>query len=102
MAFAIDNVVLFLAAVLVIFMQPGFAMVEAGFNAGKNTVNILFKNVMDLNPDAKEEDIINQVAHQTNVARSVIATEIRRVRKLGEFAEKTTKKTATKRKKKAA
>jgi len=34
--------------VLVIFMQPGFAMVEAGFNASKNTVNILFKNVMDL------------------------------------------------------
>ena len=31
-----------------IFMQPGFAMVEAGFNASKNTVNILFKNVMDL------------------------------------------------------
>jgi len=29
-------------------MQPGFAMVEAGFNASKNTVNILFKNVMDL------------------------------------------------------
>jgi len=48
LAFALDNVVLFLAAVLVIFMQPGFAMVEAGFNAGKNTVNILFKNLMDL------------------------------------------------------
>lgn len=48
LAFAIDNVVLFLCAVLVIFMQPGFAMVEAGFNASKNTVNILFKNLMDL------------------------------------------------------
>ncbi len=47
-AFAIDNLFLFLCAVLVIFMQPGFAMVEAGFNSAKNTVNILFKNVMDL------------------------------------------------------
>ena len=47
-AFAIDNLFLFLGAVLVIFMQPGFAMVEAGFNSAKNTVNILFKNVMDL------------------------------------------------------
>lgn len=47
-AFAIDNFFLFICAVLVIFMQPGFAMVEAGFNSAKNTVNILFKNVMDL------------------------------------------------------
>ncbi len=47
-AFAIDNLFLFICAVLVIFMQPGFAMVESGFNAAKNTVNILFKNVMDL------------------------------------------------------
>jgi Amt family ammonium transporter len=47
-AFAIDNMFLFICAVLVIFMQPGFAMVEAGFNSAKNTVNILFKNVMDL------------------------------------------------------
>ncbi len=47
-AFAIDNLFIFLGAVLVIFMQPGFAMVEVGFNSAKNTVNILFKNVMDL------------------------------------------------------
>lgn len=46
--FGVDNMFLFFCAVLVIFMQPGFAMVEAGFNQGKNTVNILFKNVMDL------------------------------------------------------
>jgi Amt family ammonium transporter len=39
---------LFIGAVLVIFMQPGFAMVESGFNSAKNAVNILFKNVMDL------------------------------------------------------
>lgn len=47
-AFVVDNMFLFFCAVLVIFMQPGFAMVEAGFNSAKNTVNILFKNVMDL------------------------------------------------------
>ena len=43
-----DNFVLFLCAVLVLFMQAGFAMVEAGFNSQKNVVNILFKNVMDI------------------------------------------------------
>jgi Amt family ammonium transporter len=46
--YAIDNMFLLLGAVLVIFMQPGFAMVETGFNSAKNAVNILFKNVMDL------------------------------------------------------
>lgn len=46
--FAIDNLFLFFCAVLVLFMQPGFAMVETGFNSSKNAVNILFKNVMDL------------------------------------------------------
>lgn len=48
LAFAVDNFFLFICAVLVIFMQPGFALVESGFNSAKNTVNILFKNVMDL------------------------------------------------------
>lgn len=47
-AFAIDNFVMFLCAVLVLFMQAGFALVESGFNSGKNTINILFKNLMDL------------------------------------------------------
>lgn len=46
--YALDNAVLFIAAVLVFFMQAGFAMVEAGFNSAKNTVNILFKNSMDI------------------------------------------------------
>jgi len=35
------------AAVLVFFMQTGFALVEAGFSRTKNTTNILFKNLMD-------------------------------------------------------
>ncbi len=47
-AYAIDNMFLFLCAVLVLFMQAGFALVESGLNAAKNTVNILFKNMMDL------------------------------------------------------
>ncbi len=46
--FAIENIMLFICAVLVIFMQAGFAMVEVGLNSAKNTVNILAKNVMDL------------------------------------------------------
>lgn len=46
--YALDNVVLFFSAILVFFMQAGFAMVEAGFNASKNAVNILFKNTMDI------------------------------------------------------
>ena len=47
-AYAIDNMFLFIAAVLVLFMQAGFAMVETGLNSAKNTVNILFKNLIDL------------------------------------------------------
>ncbi len=47
-SYAIDNLTLLLAAVLVIFMQPGFALVECGFNESKNAVNILFNNFMDL------------------------------------------------------
>lgn len=47
-AYAIDNMFLLLSAILVLFMQAGFALVEAGFNSAKNTVNILFKNMMDL------------------------------------------------------
>lgn len=46
--YALDNAFLFIAAVMVFFMQAGFAMVEAGFNAQKNAVNILFKNSMDI------------------------------------------------------
>lgn len=46
---SMDNMWLLIAAVLVFFMQAGFAMVEAGLNATRNVVNILFKNVMDAN-----------------------------------------------------
>lgn len=46
--YAIDNLFLFLAAVLVIFMQAGFAMLESGMNSGKNAINILTKNMVDM------------------------------------------------------
>ncbi len=36
-----------LAAVLVFFMQAGFAMVEVGFTRAKNACNILMKNLID-------------------------------------------------------
>ncbi len=46
--YAINTLIMFIYAVLVLFMQAGFAMVEIGLNSAKNTVNILSKNVMDL------------------------------------------------------
>ena len=46
--FALNNIVLTFCAVLVFLMIAGFSMVESGFNASKQTVNILFKNSLDL------------------------------------------------------
>ncbi|HPF52748.1 MAG TPA: ammonium transporter, partial [Draconibacterium sp.] len=43
----IDNMWLLLTGFLVMFMQPGFALVEAGFTRQKNTANILMKNLLD-------------------------------------------------------
>ncbi len=44
----LDNIFIFVAAVLVLFMQAGFAMVEAGFTEAKNAANIMMKNLMDV------------------------------------------------------
>jgi Amt family ammonium transporter len=44
---ALDTVWVLIAAVLVMFMQPGFALLEAGFTRAKNASNILMKNLMD-------------------------------------------------------
>lgn len=44
---SLDTVWMLLAAILVFWMQPGFALCEAGFTRGKNTANILFKNFVD-------------------------------------------------------
>ena len=43
---AVDTVWVLVAAFLVIFMNAGFAMVEAGFCRQKNAVNILSKNLI--------------------------------------------------------
>ena len=40
----IDTMWVLVAAILVFFMNLGFASVEAGFARSKNTVNILSKN----------------------------------------------------------
>ncbi len=43
----LDNIFIFLAAVLVLFMQAGFALVESGLTRAKNASNIMMKNMMD-------------------------------------------------------
>ncbi len=43
----LDNVFVLLAAVLVIFMQAGFALVEAGMTRAKSVANIMMKNLTD-------------------------------------------------------
>lgn len=47
LSISIDTIWTLVAACLVMFMQPGFALVEAGFTRSKNTANILMKNLMD-------------------------------------------------------
>ena len=42
----LDTIFIFVCAVLVIFMNAGFAMLEAGFCRQKNAVNILSKNLI--------------------------------------------------------
>ncbi|MEX1279227.1 MAG: ammonium transporter [Acidimicrobiia bacterium] len=46
-ATAVDNVWIVVAGILVMLMQAGFALVEAGFTRAKNAANIVMKNVMD-------------------------------------------------------
>ena len=43
----INILFLLISAVLVFFMQAGFAMLELGFTRAKNAVNIMMKNLMD-------------------------------------------------------
>ncbi len=43
----VDNVFVLVSAVLVIFMQAGFAMVETGLTRGRDAGNIVMKNMMD-------------------------------------------------------
>ncbi len=44
----LDNTWILIAAVLVLFMQAGFALVETGMTRTKNAGNIMMKNMMDL------------------------------------------------------
>lgn len=46
--YSFDNGFLLICTVLVFLMQAGFAMLESGFNASKNAVNIMFKNTLDV------------------------------------------------------
>jgi Amt family ammonium transporter len=43
----LDNIWVLVAAILVIFMQAGFALVEAGLTRAKNVANIFMKNLVD-------------------------------------------------------
>jgi Amt family ammonium transporter len=43
----LDNVFVLLCGVLVIFMQAGFALVEAGMTRAKSVANIMMKNLID-------------------------------------------------------
>ena len=43
----LDNVFVLFAAVFVILMQAGFALVEAGLTGSKNVANIMMKNLID-------------------------------------------------------
>lgn len=47
LTFGLNTVWVLIASMLVFFMQPGFALVEAGFTRTKNTTNILMKNFID-------------------------------------------------------
>lgn len=44
---AVDFVWVLISASLVMFMQAGFAMLEAGFSRAKNVVSVLAKNMLD-------------------------------------------------------
>jgi len=46
--YLLDTLWVVVTAVLVFFMQAGFAMVESGFTRAKNAANIMMKNMMDL------------------------------------------------------
>ena len=43
----VDSLWIVVAGILVMFMQPGFMLVETGFTRSKNSVNIVMKNFMD-------------------------------------------------------
>ena len=48
----VDNLWILIAGILVMFMQPGFMLVETVFTRSKNSVNIVMKNFMDFSVGA--------------------------------------------------
>ena len=48
----VDSLWIVVAGILVMFMQPGFMLVETGFTRSKNSVNIVMKNFMDVSVGA--------------------------------------------------
>ena len=48
----VDNLWILIAGILVMFMQPGFMLVETGFTRSKNSVNIVMNNFMDFSVGA--------------------------------------------------
>ena len=44
---SVDTMWVLIGALLVFFMQAGFAMVETGLTRAKNAGNIIMKNLMD-------------------------------------------------------
>ena len=50
---SVDSLWVLIAGILVMFMQPGFMLVETGFTRSKNSVNIVMKNFMDFSVDRK-------------------------------------------------
>ncbi|MFL2678386.1 MAG: ammonium transporter [Candidatus Actinomarina sp.] len=48
----VDSLWVLIAGILVMFMQPGFMLVETGFTRSKNSVNIVMKNFMDFSVGA--------------------------------------------------
>ena len=42
-----DNAFIMICAIFVIFMQAGFAMVEAGLTRAKNAAHMMLKNLLD-------------------------------------------------------
>lgn len=44
----LDNTFIFICAVLVLFMQAGFALLAAGLTSAKNVGNMMMKNMMDM------------------------------------------------------
>jgi Amt family ammonium transporter len=70
--FRVNNLWIMIAAFLVFIMHLGFAMVESGMTRAKNTVNILFKNIMIICIGLASYAIIGwQIMYHSNAAELI-------------------------------